>query len=76
MSRVDLRPAVTFVAGLPHGVVHETNQNGFLPGGRQHERDTVNRTTYLGVLEVSVLHHLMFEVVLRKVSSVLNEIQW
>ena len=27
--RVDLRPAVTFVAGLPHGVVHEANQNGF-----------------------------------------------
>ena len=25
VSRVNLRPAVTFVAGLPHGVVHETN---------------------------------------------------
>jgi len=37
--RVDLCPAVAFVAGLPHGVVHETNQNGFHLGRRQNEKD-------------------------------------
>jgi hypothetical protein len=30
----------------------------------------LNRTTYFGVLEVGVLHDLMFEVVLRMVNSV------
>jgi hypothetical protein len=40
--RVDLRPAVTFVAGLPHGVVHETNHNGFYLGVRQNGRDTAS----------------------------------
>ena len=40
--RVDLCPAVTFVAVLPHGVVHETDQNGFHLGRRQNEKDTAS----------------------------------
>jgi hypothetical protein len=51
--RADLRPAVTFVSGLPHG---ETNQDGFQLGGRQNERYGVDRTAYFGVLAVAVLH--------------------
>jgi hypothetical protein len=35
--RVDLRPAVTFVAGLPYGLIHETNQNSLYLGRRQNE---------------------------------------
>jgi hypothetical protein len=40
--RVDLRPAVTFVVGLPHGVIHEKNQNSFCLGRCQNERDTAS----------------------------------
>jgi len=49
----------------------------FSPGQMsERERYGVDGTTHFGVLEVGVLHDLMFEVVLRKVSSMLNEIQW
>jgi hypothetical protein len=40
--RVDLRPAVIFVAGLPHGVAQKTNQDGFHLGRCQNERDTAS----------------------------------
>lgn len=42
----------------------------------ERERYGVDRTTYFGVREVGVLHVMMLQVVLQKVSSVLNEIQW
>ena len=41
----------------------------------ERERDGINRTTYFELLEVGVLHDLMFEIVLRNVSPVLNEIE-
>ena len=35
--KVELRPTSTFVAGLPYGMVHKTNQNSFYLSRRQNK---------------------------------------
>ena len=37
---MDLRSVLTFVAGLPHGMVHETNQDGFYLSRHRNKRYT------------------------------------